>query len=251
MYMAYQKCIIARIITKILAIPLLGPAINMYKNPPPQTHRVMSVGPVLKGVHNSEVLHVKYKCWYSSTSGEFNDACLERAASSSAGEPSVSASGGYQGPWPHWQSGDPSWTCANLPALPPHLCPSHHTCWYLPSTCGIGRYPWVPGCIGHDACRLSCHLPTLQAGTVHQQPSGPWSPPYGSCRVPARRGVHGSPWQRVARGGWVPPQRAASTTVSDVMVGGNGVDTLFSSKWGVSKSGSSFTMVPAAGEVGG
>ena len=45
--------------------------------------------------------------------------------------------------------------------------------------------------------------------------------------------------------------RATSTTVSDVMVGGSGVGTLSYSKWGGSKSGSLFSTVPAAGEVGG
>ena len=45
--------------------------------------------------------------------------------------------------------------------------------------------------------------------------------------------------------------RAASATVSDVMVGGSGVGILSSLKWGDSKCGSSFSTVPAAGEVGG
>ena len=45
--------------------------------------------------------------------------------------------------------------------------------------------------------------------------------------------------------------QATSATVSDVMAGGNGVGTLSSSKWGVGRSGSSFTTVPVAGEAGG
>ena len=49
MYMTYQKCIITRISAKILAIPLLG-AHNKNIQRSTSSHRVMNVGPVVRGV---------------------------------------------------------------------------------------------------------------------------------------------------------------------------------------------------------
>ena len=127
----------------------------------------MSMGPVLRGVCDSEILHIKYNL----TSGEVNGVCPERTASCFAGEPSASASGGYPGPWPRWQSGNPSCICANLPFLASSLVSISP---YLSMSPLIMWNRWISlGARVHQSRCMQAKLPPPNTSSRYCSPGNP------------------------------------------------------------------------------